>query len=92
MSFETQAVSDRITQAEVFKQFNFLVEYRRSRLDNTSYYRLTNLYLLLSYIRWFAWYYCDNVFYTRSFMMHFWMTFLLSILIGLMVFLVGKLD
>ncbi len=91
MSFQPQTPGEQITQSEVFKQFNILVEYRRARLNNVttglpaSIWCLVIFGGLLSII-------VTMFFDTRSFMMHFWMTSLLSILIGLMVFLVGTLD
>lgn len=91
MKHEPETTGEQIAEAEVFKQFNVLVEYRRARLNNTttglpaSIWCLVIFGGLLSIV-------VTLFFDTRSFMMHFWMTSLLSVLIGLMVFLVGTLD
>ena len=91
MSAQPQTLGEQVAQAEVFKQFNVLVEYRRARLNNVT----TGLPSAIWCLVIFGGIICIIVtlfFDTRSFLVHFWMTTLLSVLIGLMVFLVGTLD
>ncbi|MGI4729832.1 MAG: hypothetical protein ACRYFL_00815 [Janthinobacterium lividum] len=91
MSFEPKTMSEEINQAEVFKQFNVLVEFRRARLNAVH----TGLPMSLWALVVVGGLICVVVtffFDTKSFGMHFWMTSLFSALLGLMVFLIGTMD
>ncbi len=91
MSFQPHTMSEEINQAEVFKQYNILVEFRRARLDAVQ----ANLPAPLWWLVIIGGLICIVVsffFDTKSFGMHFWMTTLLSALLGLMVFLIATMD
>ncbi|MGI4749281.1 MAG: hypothetical protein ACRYFB_01495 [Janthinobacterium lividum] len=91
MSFQPKTMSEEINQAEVFKQFNLLVEYRRSRINAVHTGLPTSLWALVvvgGLICVIVTFFFD----TKSFGMHFWMTSLFSALLGLMVFLIGTMD
>ncbi|MGI4020684.1 MAG: hypothetical protein ACRYFA_04200 [Janthinobacterium lividum] len=91
MSFQPHTLGEQIIQAEVFKQYNELVECRRARLNaihahlSGSLWAMVILGGLICIIVTFF-------FDTRSFGMHFWMTSLLSALLGLMIFLIATMD
>lgn len=91
VTFEPTTAGQQVLQAETFKQFNSLVEIRRSRLDSvttslpTSLWTLVVLGALVSIT-------VTLFFDTASFAMHLWMTMLMSGLLGLIIFLVGTLD
>lgn len=91
MSFQPQTMGEQINQTEVLKQYNKLVESRRSRLNSIHAHLSGSLWamvilggLICIVVTFF--------FDTRSFGMHFWMTSLLSGLLGLMIFLIGTMD
>ncbi len=91
VAFEPKTAGQQILHAESFKQFNNLVEARRSRLDSvtasipTALWMLVILGALISIT-------VTLFFDTPSFNMHLWMTILMSGLLGLLIFLVGTLD
>ena len=91
MAARPTTMSQQIIQAELFKQFNVLVEIRRARLDMvttglpTILWTLVILGGIISII-------VTMFFDTKSFGMHVWMTGLLSALLGLLIFLIGSLD
>lgn len=91
MGFQPKTLGEQIIQAEVFKQYNELVEARRSRL-NAIHAHLSGSLWALVIIGGLICIVVTFFFHTRSFSMHFWMTSLLSALLGLMIFLIGTMD
>jgi hypothetical protein len=91
LAFEPATAGQQILHAEAYKQFNNLVEARRSRLDSvtasipSSLWTLVVLGALVSIT-------VTLFFDAASFSMHPWMTSLMSGLLGLIIFLVGTLD
>ncbi len=90
-TFEPTTNGQQILHAEAYRQFNMLVESRRSRLNSvtasipTSLWTLVILGALISI--------AVTIFFdTASLPMHLWMTGLMSALLGLLIFLVGTLD
>ncbi len=91
MSFEPTTERQRILAAEAYKAFNDLVESRRGRLNTVTTEMPGPLWTLVIAgaviciaVSWF--------FHTASFSIHFWMTTLLSVLLGLIIFLIAVLD
>jgi uncharacterized membrane protein YiaA len=91
MSFEPATEGQKILHAEVFRQFNQLVEQRRSRLVSVSSGLSASLWTLVlvgAMINiagtWF--------FHLRKKQMHIFMTALISSLLGLMIFLLAAMD
>ena len=91
MSFPASTPDEQVLQAEVFKQFNVLVETRRARLDATHNGLPMPIWalvviggLLCITTTWF--------FHTASFRMHLCMTVQTCALLGLIVFMIGILD
>ena len=91
IAYEPNTAGQQILHAETYKQFNNLVEARRSRLDSvnasipTSLWALVIIGALISIT-------VTLFFDTASFSMHVCMTTLMSGLLGLIIFLVGTLD
>lgn len=89
--FEPKTEREKIVIGQAYQVFNVLVEARRSRLETVTSGMpgsLWTLVILGGMITMTATMFFD----TPSFSMHFWMTILLSSLLGLMVFLIGTLD
>ncbi len=89
--FEPKTEREKIVTTQAYGVFNTLVEARRSRLETVTSgmpASLWSLVILGGLITMTATLFFD----TPSFRMHFWMTVLLSTLLGLMVFLIGTLD
>ena len=89
--FEPKTEREKIVTTESYRVFNELVEARRARLESVSSgmpKSLWSLVILGGLIALTATLFFD----TQSLRMHFWMTTLLSTLLGLMVFLIGTLD
>jgi hypothetical protein len=91
VSWEPQTESQKILAAEVYKQFNDLIESRRARLNSVTSEMPGPLWTLVILgavvcigVTWF--------FHTASLEMHVWMTILFSGLLGLMIYLVAALD
>ena len=90
-TFEPVTNAQQSLHEEAYKQFNILVEARRSRLNSvtasipTSLWMLVILGALVSIT-------VTMFFDTASRPMHLWMTGLMSSLLGLLIFLVGTLD
>ena len=91
MSFEPMTERQKILAAEAYKAFNDLVESRRGRLNTVTtempgpLWTLVIVGAVLSIaVSWF--------FHTASFSIHIWMTTLLSVLLGLIIFLIAVLD
>ncbi len=91
MSYNPQTVRDQVIEAEVFKQFNNLVEIRRSRINSTHTGLPAVLWTLVVIggmicivVSWF--------FDVKSLSMHVCMTVLLAGLLGLMIYLIGTMD
>ena len=89
--FEPGTEGQKILHAEAFRQFNQLVEERRMRLNSATAGLSPALWVLVLFgafiniaATWF--------FHLRSAAMHFWMTVLLSSLLGLMIFLLAAMD
>ena len=91
LAFEPQTPGRQILHAEAYKQFNLLVEARRSRLDSVTASIPSSLWLLViigALVSITVTFFFD----TPSFPMHLVMTCLMSGLLGLIIFLVGTLD
>lgn len=91
LAFEPKTEREKIVTAQAYQVFNVLVEARRSRLESVTSGMPASLWTLVvlgALITMTATLFFD----TPSFRMHFWMTCLLSTLLGLMVFLIGTLD
>ena len=89
--FEPKTEREKIVTQQAYQVFNVLVEARRGRLETVTSgmpSSLWSLVILGGLITMTATLFFD----TPSFRMHFWMTVLLSSLLGLMVFLIGTLD
>ncbi len=89
--FEPKTEREKIVTAQAYQVFNVLVEARRGRLESVTSgmpSSLWSLVILGGLITMTATLFFD----TPSLRMHFWMTVLLSSLLGLMVFLIGSLD
>jgi Protein of unknown function (DUF4239) len=91
MSFEPVTEAQKILAAEAYKAFNDLVESRRSRLNTITTEMPGPLWTLVILgaviciaVTWF--------FHTASFSIHIWMTTVLSVLLGLIIFLIAVLD
>jgi hypothetical protein len=91
MAIPTNTMNGGVLQAEVFRQFNGLVEMRRARLNAVHSGMPMPIWalviiggLLCIATTWF--------FHTISFLMHFWMTMLTCSLLGLIVFMIAILD
>ncbi len=91
LQFQPTTLGQSVIYAETYRQFNDLVESRRSRLDSvlTSIPRSLWWMVLLGAVVCIV---TSLFFHTRSFTMHLWMTMLMSGLLGLMIFLVATLD
>ncbi len=91
MAFVPATLAQGVIQAEVFRQYNKLIEIRRARLDTVtaglprSIWALVIIGGMISIM-------VTLFFDTKSFAMHAWMTGLSSALLGLMIFLVATLD
>ena len=91
LMFEPKTKRETIVTQQAYQVRNVLVETRRGRLGTVNSgmpSSLWSLVILGGLITMTATLFFD----TPSFRMHFWMTTLLSTLLGLMVFLVGTLD
>jgi hypothetical protein len=91
MSFEPITERQKILAAEAYRSFNDLVESRRARLNTVTTEMPGPLWTLVFAgaviciaVSWF--------FHTVSFSIHVWMTTLLSVLLGLIIFLIAVLD
>ncbi|RYE20183.1 MAG: DUF4239 domain-containing protein [Sphingobacteriaceae bacterium] len=91
MSFQPKSLGEQIIQAEVFKQYNELVECRRARL-NAIHAHLSGSLWAMVILGGLICIVVTFFFDTRSFGMHFWMTSLLSALLGLLIFLIATMD
>ncbi len=90
-SFTPQTMQDQVIYMEAYKQYDDLVESRRSRLDAVSTSIPASLWWLVivgALVSIIA----TLFFHTRSFSMHACMTGLMSGLLGLMIFLIATLD
>ena len=91
LAYQPASPGEQILQAEAYKQFNLLVETRRSRLDSVTASIPASLWLLViigALVSITVTFFFD----TPSFSMHVVMTCLMSGLLGLIIFLVGTLD
>jgi hypothetical protein len=91
MSFEPLTERQKILSTEAYRAFNELTESRRARLNSVTAEMPGPLWILVISgallsiaTTWF--------FHTASFAMHFWMTILFSVLVGLLVYLIVSLD
>jgi hypothetical protein len=91
MTVPTATMNGEVLQAEVFHQFNGLVEMRRGRLNAVHSGMPMPIWalvviggLLCIATTWF--------FHTASFLMHVWMTTLTCSLLGLIIFMIAILD
>jgi uncharacterized membrane protein YedE/YeeE len=91
MSFEPATERQKILAEEAYRAFNTLTESRRARLNSVTAEMPGPLWTMvitgavLSIAT--TW-----LFHTASFSMHFWLTVLFSVLIGLLIYLVASLD
>ena len=91
LQFEPKTEREKIVTDEAYRQFNILVEARRARLETVTSgmpSSLWSLVILGGLITLTVTLFFD----TPSLRMHVWMTILLSVLLGLMIFLIGTLD
>jgi hypothetical protein len=91
ISFEPATEGQMALHTEALRQFNQLREERRTRLDGVRTGLSSNLWALVLIgafiniaVTWF--------FHAKDTNMHFWMTMLLSSLLGLMIFLLAAMD
>ncbi len=91
MSHQPATETEKVVVAEAFRAYNELTESRQERHDSVNYGMPAALWtlLILGALICIAVTWC---FHTVSFSMHFWMTTLLSGLLGLMLYLVAALD
>jgi hypothetical protein len=91
LQFHPADMGQQVLYSEAYRQFNNLVEVRRSRLDSvhTSLPRSLWWMVLLGALTCIA---ATWFFHMRSDSMHRWMTVLMAGLLGLMIFLVATLD
>jgi hypothetical protein len=90
-AFQPATPAQEIIQAEVFRQFNTLVEARRARLNSVHSHMPHVLWVLVicgTLITLAVTFFFD----TPSFSMHLCLTVLLATLLSLMIFLIGALD
>ena len=91
MSFEPSTEREEIVAAETYRNFNELVECRRTRLNSITAELPSPVWvmvlagaLLSVAVTWF--------FHAPSFSMHFWLSVVYSVLIGLLIYLIVALD
>ena len=89
--FEPSSEGQKILHAETYREYNRLVEFRRMRLERVNGGLDAALWFMLlagAFIgianTWF--------FQLKNQRMHFWMTFLLSALLGVLMFEVAAMD
>ena len=90
-SFEPSTEGQKTLHAEAYREFDRIVELRRTRLRSVAaglpaplwYVLLVGAFFNIA-VSWF--------FHMRSQSMHFWMTVMLSGLLGLLIFLLAALD
>jgi len=90
-AFQPATPAQQIIQAEVFRQFNTLVEARRARLNSVHSHMPRALWTLVicgTLITLAVTFFFD----TPSFSMHLWLTIFLATLLALMIFLISVLD
>jgi Protein of unknown function (DUF4239) len=91
VQFEPATETQRIIHAETIKQFNQLIEFRRLRLLNVTV-GLPRVMWTLVIVGGIATLASTWFFDTRSVMMHFWLTILLAVLLGMMIHLLATMD
>lgn len=91
LAFQPKTMGQQVILAEAYRQFNDLIEARRSRLNAVPVGMPASLWALVI-IGALVTIVVTLFFDIASFSMHFWMTGLLSGLLGLMIFLIGTLD
>ncbi len=91
LQFQPTTMGQSVIYQESYRQFNDLVESRRSRLDSTTTSIPRSLWWLVL-VGAVVCIVTTLFFHTRSFSMHLWMTGLMSGLLGLMIFLMATLD
>ena len=90
-SFEPSTEGQKTLHAEAYREFDRIVELRRTRLRSVTaglpaplwYVLLVGAFFNIA-VSWF--------FHMKSQSMHFWMTVMLSGLLGLLIFLLAALD
>jgi hypothetical protein len=89
--FEPSSEGQKILHAEAYREYDRLVEFRRLRLQSVTgglsaalWFMLLGGAFICIAITWF--------FYMRNQSMHFWMTVLLSALLGLLIFELATID
>ena len=91
LAFQPGTMGQQVILAEAYRQFNDLIEDRRARLNAVPVGMPSSLWALVI-IGALVTIAVTLFFDIASFSMHFWMTGLLSGLLGLMIFLIGTLD
>ncbi len=91
LQFEPPSERAKIVAAETYRQFNVLIECRRARLESVTTGMPSSLWTLVI-LGGLITILTTLFFDTPSLAMHFWMTVLLTTLLGLMIFLIGTLD
>ena len=90
-SFEPSTEGQKTLHAEAYREFDRIVELRRTRLKSVAAGLPASLWYVLLVGAFFniavSWF-----FHMRSQSMHFWMTVMLSGLLGLLIFLMAALD
>lgn len=89
--FEPTTETQRVIHAETIKQFNQLIELRRLRLLNVTV-GLPRVMWTLVIVGGIATLASTWFFDTRSLAMHFWLTVLLALLLGMMIHLLATMD
>ena len=91
VAVEPSSEGQKILHAEAYREFNRLVEFRRMRLQSVNgglsvalWFMLLGGACICIAITWF--------FYLENQRMHFWMTVLLSALLGLLIFELATID
>lgn len=91
MSFEPGTERQKILAVEAYAAYNELTQSRQARLNSVTEEMPGPLWVLVIVgalvcvaVTW--------CFHTGSFSMHFWMTILFSVLLGLMIYLIAALD
>jgi hypothetical protein len=91
MDFEPTSERQKIIDAETYRAFNDLVECRRTRMNSITAELPSPVWMMVLFgailsivVTWF--------FQTPSFRMHFWLSIVYSILIGLLIYLIVSLD
>jgi hypothetical protein len=91
MTFEPVTERDKILDAETYRAYNALTEARRDRMNSIAAELPSPVWVMVIVgailsiaVTWF--------FHAASFAMHFWLSLVYSVLIGLLIYLIVSLD